>query len=161
MDKKILVFVFIIFHLSAVIAWNLDNKFDVPDKIINFYKPYMYSLSLWQAWDIFSPNVATREASTRILIEKGNKTDNYLQYYSQDGMPFLFTRFRKFNDNIIFHNDDSLNSAYLTYLCKKFYNIYEPGFEIRLEAMHEDIILQKKDQESKVSYEKLGDITCS
>ena len=101
MDKKILVFVFIIFHITSIIIWNLNFEFDIPDKIRDPFKPYMYSLSLWQAWGIFSPDVYTKETSTRIIIEVDNKTIPYLQAYAKEGMPFLFSRFRKFNDNII------------------------------------------------------------
>jgi len=152
MDKKILVFVFIIFHISAVIIWNWDNEYNVPDKIIDIYGPYMYSLSLWQAWDIFSPDVSKREASTKILVDVDNRTDTYIPYYSEEGIQFLFTRFRKFNDNIIANKDPDLNLAYLSYLCKKFYKIYEPEFQISFQVVHEDIVLPNQ---------KNGGITCS
>ena len=160
MDKKILVFIFIIFHITSIVIWNLNVERDIPDKIINFLKPYMYGLSLWQAWNIFSPDVYTKETSTRIIIETNNKTVPYLHAYAKEGMPLVFTRFRKFNDNIIASKNPSLNTAYLIYLCKEFNKLYEPGYEITLEIMYKDIYLPSN-EEGKVSYETAGDIKCN
>ena len=74
MDKKIFAFILITFHITSIAIWNLNVEIDMPYKIINFLKPYMYGLSLWQAWNIFSPDVYTKETSTRIIIEIDNKT---------------------------------------------------------------------------------------
>ncbi len=161
MDKKLLVFIFIIFHLTSIIIWNLDIAVGVPDEIVNLFEPYMYGLSLWQAWNIFSPDVYTKETSTRIIIETENKTVSYLHAYAKEGMPLLFTRFRKFNDNIISNKDPRLNTAYLVYLCKYFNKIYQPGYEITLEILYKDINFHPKNEEAKVSYEPLGGIRCS
>ena len=161
MDKKILVFVFIIFHITSIIIWNLNTEINIPNKTIDFLKPYMYGLSLWQAWGIFSPDVYTKETSTRIIIEVENKTIPYLQAYAKEGMPFLFSRFRKFNDNIISNKDPRLNTAYLIYLCRDFNKIYKPGYEITLEILYKDINLPPRDEEAKINYETLGDIRCS
>jgi len=49
MNKKIVVFIFIIFHISSVTIWSLNREADIPKKIIGFFKPYMYNLSLLQA----------------------------------------------------------------------------------------------------------------
>jgi len=160
MYKKILVFIFIIFHITSIIIWNLNTEIDVPQNTIDFLKPYMYGLSLWQAWNIFSPDVYTKETSTRFTIETGNKTISYLHSYAKQGMPVIFTRFRKFNDNLIANKDNVLNTVYLVYLCKKFNKIYDPGYDIKLEIMYKDIYLPFN-KESKVSYETLGDIRCS
>jgi len=161
MYKKLLIFIFIIFHIFSTIIWNINIKQDIPDKIINFLKPYMYGLSLWQAWNIFSPDVYTKETSTRIVIETNNKTVPYLHAYTKEGMPIIFTRFRKFNDNIIASQNPSLNTAYLIFLCKEFNKIYKPGYEIILQVIRKDIHLPPKDIEAKVSYETLGSIRCS
>jgi len=161
MDKKILVFIFIIFHITSIIIWNLNTEINIPNKTIDFIKPYMYSLSVWQAWGIFSPDVYTRETSTRILIKADNETTPYLPAYAKEGMPLLFTRFRKFNDNIIANKDNNLNVPYLVYLCKEFNKIYDQEFEIILEIMYKDIHLPQKKVESEVSYETLGDIRCA
>jgi len=160
MDKKILVFIFIIFHLTSIVVWNLNKEINIPDKTIDFFKPYMYGLSLWQAWGIFSPDPYTKETSTRIIIETKNETIPYLPKYAKEGMPLLFTRFRKFNDNIIANNDNVLNTAYLIYLCREFNNIYEPEYGITLEIMYKDIYLPPNKKDG-VSYETLGDIRCS
>ncbi|MCH8003360.1 MAG: hypothetical protein IH934_01915 [Nanoarchaeota archaeon] len=160
MYKKILVFIFIIFHITSIIIWNLNTEISIPNKTIDLFKPYMYGLSLWQAWGIFSPDPYTKETSTRIIIEANNQTIPYLHKYAKEGMPFLFTRFRKFNDNIIANKDNVLNTAYLIYLCKEFNKLYDPGYGITLQIMYKDINLPPKDVEAKVSYEKLGDIRC-
>lgn len=160
MDKKILVFIFIIFHITSIIIWNLNTEINISNKTINFLKPYMYGLSLWQAWGIFSPDVYTKETSTRIIIEADNRTTPYLPAYAKHGMPFLFSRFRKFNDNIIANKDNRLNTAYLIYLCKEFNKIYNQEYEIKLEIMYKDIYLPSKDMD-KVSYETLGGIRCN
>lgn len=160
MYKKIIAFTFIIFHITSIIIWNLNIGTDIPEKAIDLFKPYMYGLSLWQAWNIFSPDVYTKETSTRILIKSDNRTTTYLPAYAKEGMPFLFNRFRKFNDNIISNKDSRLNNAYLIYLCKEFNKIYDPKYEITLQIMYKDIYLPKKDMEGKISYETLGDIRC-
>ena len=160
MDKKILVFIFITFHITSIIIWNLNAEINIPSKTIDFFKPYMYGMSIWQAWNIFSPDPYTKETSTRIIIEIENNEISYLPAYAKNGIPFLFTRFRKFNDNIIANKDPVLNTAYLIYLCKDFNKIYGPEFEINLEIMYKDIDLPPKNG-GKISFEPLGGITCS
>jgi len=159
MDKKFLVVIFIIFHLTSITVWNLNNEITIPNKTINFFKPYMYGLSLWQSWNIFSPDPYTKETSTRIIVNVKNQTIPYLPKYSKEGMPFLFTRFRKFNDNIIANRDYNLNTPYLIYLCKQFNNIYKEEYEITLQIMYKDIHLPPSKQVIE-SYETLGDIVC-
>lgn len=161
MYKKISVLIFIIFHISSVIIWNLDRETDIPEKIIGFFKPYMYGMSLWQAWNIFSPDVYTKETSTRILIEKDSKVIPYLPHYAKEGMPLIFNRFRKLNDNIISHRSNDLNTAYLVYLCRKFNKIYEPEYDIELQIMYKDINLPSNDAEPATTYETIGGIRCS
>ena len=161
MNKKIVVFIFIIFHISSVIIWNLNRETDISEKVISFFKPYMYGLSLWQAWNVFSPDVYTKETSTRILIEKDREIIPYLPHYAKEGMPFIFSRFRKLNDNIISHRSNSLNTAYLVYLCREFNKIYEPEYDIELQIMYKDINLPSNHAEPAVRYETIGEIRCS
>ena len=159
MDKNILVFIFIIFHITSIIIWNLNIERGMPDKIVNFLKPYMYGLSLWQAWNIFSPDVYTKETSTRILIEK-DRVIPYLPHYAKEGMPIIYNRFRKLNDNIISHRSNGLNTAYLVYLCREFNKIYEPEYDIELQIMYRDINLPSNDAEPATTYETIGGIRC-
>ena len=160
MNKNLFVLIFIIFHIISIIIWNLNSEINISDNVIDFFKPYMYGLSLWQAWGIFSPDPYTKETSTKIIIETNNKTIPYLPKYAKEGMPLLFTRFRKFNDNIIANKDNVLNTAYLIYLCREFNKIYEPEYDITLEIMYKGIYLPPN-KKSVVSYEPLGDIRCS
>ena len=155
MDKKIFIFVFIIFHLASIVIWNLNHEINFPNEIINLISPYMYSLSLWQSWNIFSPDPYTRETTTRIVIERNNETD----YYFTDHNPFIFTRFRKFNDNVVGSKNPVLNTPYLIYLCKEFSKIYEPEYDITLQIMYKEISFQKSDEKA-ICYDTLGDITC-
>ena len=159
MDKKTFILIFIIFHITSIIIWNLDKEINIPTKTIDFFKPYMYGLSLWQNWGIFSPDPYTRETSTRIIVETNNETIPHIPSYIT-GSQFIFSRFRKFNDNIIANKDNSLNTAYLIYSCKEFSKIYEPEYEITLQIMYKDIHLPPNG-EDKVSYETLGDIRCA
>ena len=121
----------------------------------------MYGLSLWQAWSIFSPDVYIKETSTRILIERGSEAIPYLPHYAKEGMPIIFNRFRKLNDNIISHRSNGLNTAYLVYLCREFNKIYEPEYNIKLQIMYKDINLPTEHDEIEASYETIGDIRCS
>jgi len=91
MYKKILVFIFIIFHITSIIVWNLNTEINISNKTIDFFKPYMYGLSLWQAWGIFSPDPYTKETSTRIIIETNNQTIPYLHKYAK-GRSFINDR---------------------------------------------------------------------
>lgn len=161
MHRKIFALIFIIFHIFSVIIWNLNRETEIPEKIISFFEPYMYGLSLWQAWNIFSPDVYTKETSTRILIEKDDKIIPYLPHYAKEGMPLVFNRFRKLNDNIISHRSNSLNTAYLVYLCREFSKIYQPEYDIKLQIMYKDINFPTEHDEMEVSYETIGEIRCS
>ena len=165
MAKKILVLIFIIFHLFSTAIWNLKAHIELPGQIVSITKPYMYGLSLWQDWGVFSPNPYLKEISTRIVIEAGNKTGIYYQKYAKEGMPFIFSRIRKFNDNLVSKKNPGLSNAYLVYLCKEFGNIYKPSYtasySIILEIVYRDIPFPAKKYEPRESYEKIGEITCS
>ena len=76
--KAILISIFIIFHLTSTVIWNFDTVYDIPNNTINLLKPYMYGMSIWQAWNIFSPDPYTKETSTRFIIETDNKIIPYL-----------------------------------------------------------------------------------
>lgn len=168
MPKKTLVLIFIIFHLFSTAVWNLKGHIEIPEPIVSIAKPYMYGLSLWQDWGVFSPNPYLKEISTRIVIEAGNKTAIYYHKYAEDGMPLVFNRLRKFNDNLVSKKNPGLSNAYLVYLCKEFRNIYKPGYAsntisyaISLEIVYKDIPFPARKYEPSESYEKIGEITCS
>lgn len=52
---KILVNVFIIFHLLAISLWSLPQSL-FRSKLCQPFVPYMMWSALWQSWDMFSPN---------------------------------------------------------------------------------------------------------
>ena len=120
MYKKILILIFIAFHLTSSILWNINEYVNIPNKIIAIFKPYMYGLSLWQNWGVFAPNPFLKETTTRITVEKNGIKTTYLPKYAKEGMPFVFSRFRKFDDNIISQKENGLKTAYLSYLCREF-----------------------------------------
>ena len=160
MGKEILILVFIAFHLISSILWNLNSYVHIPNKIIAVFKPYMYGLSLWQNWGVFAPDPFLKETTIRITIEKEGINSTYLPKYAKEGMPFIFSRFRKFNDNIISKKKSGLKTAYLSYLCREFSKRYEPEYSITLEIDYKDIPLNIKNI-PKETYEPIGDITCA
>jgi hypothetical protein len=46
---------FIIFHLSAIVFWNLPNT-DLQLAVCNFFRSYMVLTGNWQNWCMFSPD---------------------------------------------------------------------------------------------------------
>jgi hypothetical protein len=159
---KLWILLFIFFHISGTLIWSADATLTVPQSIVNFYEPYIYSLSLWQAWNIFSPDPYTAITSTRAVLRTENFTDFYVPSYSEKGMPIVFSRFRKYNDNIISTTDNELITAYLVYLCKELRNYQNQEFDIELQVVSERIkhpII--KDFPITKSYKGLGEITCS
>jgi hypothetical protein len=159
---KLLLLMFIIFHIVGTIIWSADATLTIPQSLVAFYEPYMHSLSLWQAWNIFSPDPYTSITSTRAKLVTENSTDFYVPAYSEKGMPIIFSRFRKFNDNIISTSDNELITSYLIYLCKELRNYQNQEFDIKLQVVSESIKHPKiKDFLITNSNRELGEITCS
>ncbi len=60
MIRKTLINLFIVFHLFALVSWSMSRPSVTRSDFNVFLRPYMLGLGLWQGWEMFAPNPASR-----------------------------------------------------------------------------------------------------
>ena len=141
--KNTLILIFILFHISAVLYWNLYWNLDWDKNenqdVYNAVRYYIQPLGLWQSWNVFAP---PPEVESHILIQ--GAADGFLANFTPDYQTtptrINHEKERKWHENMLDAEFSNFRTVYLEYWCRQFELRYDKDFtEATLHLFHVDI----------------------
>lgn len=107
---------FCLWHITAVTLYNIPAKYWPVGTLRTVTDPYIFTLSQWQYWDIFSPDPMRRVA--RFIVERnaGDRWETALVMQYETLPWWLKVKEMKVLDRIA-GNWSGLTNPYLTSLC--------------------------------------------
>lgn len=162
--KNIVIFLFILFHITAVLYWNFywdrTSKKEPDSKSYNFFKYYMEPLGIWQKFSVFAPP-PKYEGYVLIEARAGNLTLKYSPDYQIKPTRINHENERKLHENLL-NEHSRFIIPYLNYWCNKFEKMYNAGIEeVNFYTYSKEIpVIRQKREELKPVLDKKASLVC-
>ena len=134
---RVLVNIFIIFHLAAFICWSSPFEWELRNKFVNWITPYMLWSGLWQGWDMFAPDPLSINAHLEALITFRDGTQATWVFPRMDKLGYFERyrkeRYRKWASSYV--RLDSYSAIWPStsrYIARQFSHLPNPPIEVEL-----------------------------